>query len=59
MLVASLEATSGSVIANAERISPASSGVSQRSCCAFVPQRASTSMLPVSLAHQLKVSEHQ
>ena len=30
MLVASLEATAGSVIANAYRISPASSGVSQR-----------------------------
>ena len=37
MLVASLEATSGSVIANEERISPASSGFSQRSCWALVP----------------------
>jgi N-carbamoyl-L-amino-acid hydrolase len=37
MLVASLDATSGSVMANDERISPASSGVSQRSCCALVP----------------------
>ena len=33
MLVASELATSGSVIANAERISPSSSGVSQRSFC--------------------------
>ena len=33
MLVASLEATAGSVIANAERISPASSGSSQRRLC--------------------------
>jgi hypothetical protein len=37
MLVASDEATSGSVIAKAERISPASSGLSQRAVCAGVP----------------------
>jgi hypothetical protein len=37
MLVASEEATAGSVIRNAERISPASSGCSQVSLCASVP----------------------
>ena len=37
MLVASEEATSGSVIAKQERISPASSGLSQRSFCSGVP----------------------
>ena len=37
MLVASEDATSGSVIAKAERISPARSGFSQRSCCAGLP----------------------
>ena len=37
MLVASEEATSGSVIANADRISPSSSGCSQRFCCSGVP----------------------
>jgi hypothetical protein len=37
MLVASLEATSGSVIEKAERISPASSGSSQRLFCSTVP----------------------
>jgi hypothetical protein len=37
MLVASLDATAGSVIANDDRISPASSGTSQRSCCSGVP----------------------
>ena len=37
MLVASLEATSGSVIEKAERISPASSGSSQRFFCSAVP----------------------
>ena len=37
MLVASLDATFGSVIAKQERISPASSGFSQRSCCSGVP----------------------
>ncbi len=53
MLVASEEATSGSVIAKDERISPASSGVSQRSFCSGVPNIVSTSMLPVSGAEQL------
>src|SRR5664280_1076738 len=37
MFVASEEATSGSVMQNAERISPSSSGRSQRSCCWAVP----------------------
>lgn len=52
MLVASDEATSGSVIANADRISPASSGSSHCFCCASLPNCASTSMLPVSGAAQ-------
>jgi hypothetical protein len=37
MLVASEDATSGSVIAKHERISPASSGSSQRFRCSAVP----------------------
>ena len=37
MLVASDDATAGSVIRNAERISPASSGSSQRCFCSAVP----------------------
>ena len=37
MLVASDEATSGSVMQKAERISPASSGSSQSCFCASVP----------------------
>src|SRR5262245_13141109 len=56
ILVASDEATSGSVIAKHERISPANSGVRQRSCCVGVPYRASTSILPVSGAEQLNTS---
>ncbi len=56
MLVASLDATAGSVIANDERMSPASSGDSHRSCCSGVPYLASTSMLPVSGAAQLNTS---
>ena len=40
MLVASLLATSGSVIANAERISPRSNGFSHRSCCSALPNWA-------------------
>ena len=57
MLVASEDATSGSVIAKAERISPSSRGCSQRSFCSSVPNWASTSMLPVSGAEQLQASE--
>ena len=56
MLVASLLATRGSVIANAERISPASSGSSHSRCWASVPMRWSSSMLPVSGAWQLIAS---
>lgn len=52
MLVASDDATSGSVIANADRISPASSGSSHCFFCASVPNWASTSMFPVSGAAQ-------
>ena len=55
-LVASELATSGSVIANPERISASSNGASQRSCCSGVPNWASTSMLPVSGALQLHAS---
>src|ERR1700683_2935430 len=54
MFVASEEATPGSVMQNAERISPASSGLSQCSFCAADPYFTSTSMLPVSGALQLK-----
>src|SRR6185369_13275962 len=56
MLVASDEATSGSVIAKAERISPSSSGFSQRALMSAEPYRAMVSMLPVSGAEQLKTS---
>ncbi len=56
MFVASEDATSGSVIAKAERISPASSGSSHRCFCSGVPNRCSTSMLPVSGAWQLIAS---
>ena len=37
IFVASLDATSGSVIEKHERISPSSSGLSQRSFCSSVP----------------------
>ena len=56
MLVASEDATSGSVIANADRISPSSSGRSHVSCCSGVPNIVSTSMFPVSGAEQLHAS---
>jgi hypothetical protein len=56
MLVASLEATSGSVMQNTERISPASSGASHCICCASLPYFHSTSMLPLSGALQLNTS---
>src|SRR5262252_6162390 len=56
MLVASDEAVSGSVIEKPERISPARSGLSQRSFCASVPYRTRTSILPVSGAAQLNAS---
>ena len=57
MFVASLDATSGSVMPNAERISPSSNGRSHTSCCSGVPNIVSTSMLPVSGAEQLHASE--
>src|SRR6478672_9979183 len=56
MLVASLLATSGSVMANAERICPRSKGFSHCSCCSGVPNWASTSMLPVSGAAELRTA---
>ena len=56
MLVASDEATAGSVMQNADRISPFSSGRSHVSCCSGVPNMASTSMLPVSGAAQFIAS---
>ena len=52
--VGSEPALSGSVIEKHERISPSSSGVSQRSACSGVPCSARISMLPVSGAEQLK-----
>ena len=59
MLVASELATSGSVMAKHERISPRSSGASHASRCAGVANRCSSSMLPVSGAEQLNTSEAQ
>ena len=56
MLLASEEATSGSVMQNADLIFPSSSGLSQRSCCSAVPNSASSSMLPVSGAAQFSAS---
>src|SRR5712692_8941966 len=56
MLVASEDATLGSVMAKAERILPASSGCSHCVLCSGVPDRSKTSMLPVSGAEQLNVS---
>ncbi len=59
MLVASEDATQGSVIAKQERISPFSSGCSHCSCCNAVPNWARISMLPVSGAAQLVASDEQ
>ena len=56
ILVASEDATFGSVMAKAERILPSSRGSSQRFLCSSLPYRSSTSMLPVSGAEQLKTS---
>ncbi len=56
MFVASEEATSGSVIAKQDRISPASSGCNHCFFCASLPYRTRTSILPVSGAEQLKTS---
>ncbi len=54
MLVASEDATAGSVMQNALRISARSSGSSHCSRCSGVPYFSSTSMLPVSGALELK-----
>jgi len=54
--VASDEATAGSVIANADRIRPSSSGSSHSLRCASVPNSASTSMFPVSGAEQFSAA---
>src|SRR5687768_9635353 len=59
MLVASLEATFGSVIRNAERILPSSSGSHHCFTCSGVPYLSSVSMLPVSGAEQLNTSGAQ
>src|SRR5438093_12835253 len=48
MLVASDDATFGSVIAKAERILPSSRGCSHCFVCSSVPWRSKTSMWPVS-----------
>ena len=53
MLVASDEATSGSVMQNADRIVPSSNGSSHCFFCSSLPYRSRTSMLPVSGALQL------
>mmetsp|Transcript_14687 Transcript_14687/g.42086 ORF Transcript_14687/g.42086 Transcript_14687/m.42086 type:complete len:220 (-) Transcript_14687:373-1032(-) len=52
MFVASLEATPGSVMQKAERISPSRSGFSHCSFCSGLPNFSITSMLPVSGAEQ-------
>ena len=56
MLVASDEATAGSVIEKQERISPSSSGCSHCCFCSSVANIASSSMLPVSGAEQFMAS---
>ena len=56
MLRASLDATAGSVIENALRISPSSSGSSHCLRCSSVANRCRVSMLPVSGAAQLITS---
>lgn len=53
MVVASDDATSGSVIQNADRIRPSSNGSSHSVRCSAVPYLTSTSMFPVSGALQL------
>jgi len=56
MLRASDEATPGSVIEKPDRIRPSSSGSSHRAFCSGVPNRCSSSMLPVSGAAQFNAS---
>ncbi len=57
MFLASDEAIPGSVMPKQERMSPFSRGLSHFSFCSAVPTRSNTSMLPVSGAEQLSVSE--
>src|SRR5579859_430974 len=56
ILVASDDATAGSVMQKAERISPASKGSSHSFLWASVPYRSMVSILPVSGAEQLNTS---
>ena len=56
MFRASEDATRGSVIANAERMSPSRSGRRNLSLCSAVPNRVRISMLPVSGALQFIAS---
>ena len=56
ILVASEDATAGSVIKKAERILPSSSGSIYSFLCRSLPYRSSTSILPVSGAEQLNTS---
>src|ERR1019366_4478580 len=59
MLVASEDATAGSVMQKAERISPLSSGVRKHALISSLAKRSRISMLPVSGAEQLKTSPDQ
>src|SRR3954464_1034699 len=59
MLVASDEATFGSVMRKAERILPSSSGSHHCLMCSEEPYLSSVSMLPVSGAEQLNTSGAQ
>ena len=56
IFVASEDATSGSVMQNAERMRPSSSGSSQSRCWSCVPNIARISMFPVSGAAQFSAS---
>src|ERR1041385_6126864 len=56
ILVASDDAPAGSVMRNAERIFPSSSGSHHCLFCSGVPYLRIVSMLPVSGAEQLKIS---
>ena len=56
MFLASLDATSGSVIAKPDRIRPSSNGSSHIFFCSAVANMSSNSMLPVSGAAQLMAS---
>ena len=57
IFVASDEATPGSVIPNAERISPFNNGLRYISLCSSEPYLSRTSILPVSGAEQLNTSD--